>query len=188
MLIAFAIVSGIVVGLVSGGRLANLTHPSVRATQLVVAGVALQLLSEIIDAAAVPLILASYGLLLVFTAANVHHVGMLVVLTGLACNFVVIAANGGMPVRPAAIVAAGGVAAHEVQDLEFDNKHHLERPDDRLTPLADIFPVPVPRFRQVVSFGDLVMAVGIADVIVHWLRRSPRGAVPTHTAEAADPS
>lgn len=188
MLIAFAIVAGTVIGLISGGRLANLTQPTFRGSQLLVAGVGLQVLSEVIDAAAVPLILASYGLLLLFAGANAHHVGMLVVLTGLACNFVVIAANGGMPVRSEAIVAAGGVDAEEVQGLEFDNKHHLERPDDRLMTLGDIFPVPVPGFRQVVSFGDLVMAVGMADVIVHWLRRGPRAALPARTAGATGPS
>lgn len=188
MLIAFAILFGIALGLISGGRLANLTEPSFRATPLLVAGVGLQVLSSFVDAAAVPLILASYALLVLFAGANVHHVGMLVVLTGLLCNFVVIAANGGMPVRAAAIAAAGGVEAHQVQELDFDNKHHLERPGDRLTVLGDIFPVPAPGFRQVVSFGDLVMAVGMADVIVHWLRRGPRPALAVGTAEAVEPS
>lgn len=188
MLIALAILFGIALGLISGGRLANLTEPSFRSSPLLVAGVGLQVLSAFVDPAAVPLILASYALLVLFAGANAHHVGMPVVLTGLLCNFVVIAANGGMPVRADAIVAAGGVAPHQVEDLEFDNKHHLEREGDRLTALGDIFPVPAPGFRQVVSFGDLVMAVGTADVIVHWLRRDRRRALPVGTAEAAEPS
>lgn len=188
MLIAFAILFGVALGLISGGRLANLTEPSFRASPLLVTGAGLQVLSAFVDAAAVPLILASYVLLVLFAGANVHHVGMPVVLTGLLCNFVVIAANGGMPVRAEAIVAAGGAAAHQVKALEFDNKHRLERPGDRLTVLGDIFPVPAPGFRQVVSFGDLVMAVGTADVIVHWLRRDRRRAQPVRTTGAAEPS
>ncbi|MBW3556698.1 MAG: DUF5317 domain-containing protein [Actinobacteria bacterium] len=188
MLIALAIVFGVVIGLLGGGRLANLTEPTFRRTPLLVAGVGLQVLSAFFDSAAVPLILVSYTLLLLFAGANVHHVGMLVVAVGLACNFAVIAANGGMPVRGEAITAAGDVEDHELQGLEFDNKHHLERPDDRLTLLGDIFPVPVPGFRQVVSFGDLVMAIGMADVIVHWLRRRPHRGTSPCTTEAAGTS
>ncbi|MBW3614482.1 MAG: DUF5317 domain-containing protein [Actinobacteria bacterium] len=188
MLIALAIVLGVAIGLVGGGRLANLTEPTFARTPFLATGVGLQVLSAFFDSAALPLILGSYALLLVFALVNVHHVGMLVVSAGLACNFAVIAANGGMPVRAEAISAAGGVEAHEVQGLEFDNKHHLEGPDDRFTLLGDIFPVPVPGFRQVVSFGDLVMAVGMADVIVHWLRRRPSTAAPACTAGATGTS
>lgn len=188
MLIALAIGLGVVVGLLRGGRLANLTEPSFRATPVLVVGVALQLLSGFFDGPALPLILASYALLLAFAAANVHHVGMLIVSAGLACNFAVIAVNGGMPVRPEAIMAAGDVAAHEMHRLRFDNKHHLEGPGDRLALLGDIFPVPVPGLRQVVSFGDLVMAVGMADVIVHWLRRPAHAALAARPVGAGEPS
>lgn len=173
MYIVVAVAAGLAIGLVSGGRLSNLAERSFQALGLLVAGLAVQIASSWAGSAGVALLLASYGLLLAFTAANARHVGMLVVFVGIALNFVVIAANDGMPVRPEAIVDAGVAPPEGVAALPFDHKHHLETERDRLTFLADIVPVPLPGAREVVSYGDLVMAVGVADVIARWLRRPP---------------
>ena len=173
MFIAVAIAAGVVLGLARGGRLANLAETSFRLWPLLLSGLLVQASAAFVEGAAVPLILVSYGFLLLFAAANFHHAGMGIVLVGIALILAVIAANGGMPVRADAIVAAGVVERpDQIAELDFDPKRHLETPDDRLTFLGDMIPVPLAK--EVLSFGDVIMSVGVADVIVHLLRRRPR--------------
>ncbi len=173
MFIVVAIFAGIAIGLLRGGRFENLGAATFRLWPLLVLGVVVQGAAAFTADGAVALILASYAILVLFAAVNIHHAGMGVVLVGVALNFVVIAANSGMPVRADAIVAAGIVKPSEIQNLDFGSKRHLERPDDRLTVLGDIIPVPVAG--EVLSFGDLAMAVGVATVLVGLLRRrNPR--------------
>ncbi len=175
--IVVAVVGGVLVGAATGGRIANLGEAPFRIWPTLVAGIVLQIAAGAITGApGLALVLASYALLLAFAAANLARVGMGLVLVGIAMNLVVIAVNGGMPVRARAIVAAGIAERREIPTIEFGSKRHLERRDDRLTFLGDIIPVAVGP-GEVLSFGDLVMAVGIADVIVHLMRRRPALAV-----------
>jgi hypothetical protein len=167
--IAVAIVAGIVIGLVRGGRFERLAEASFRLWPLLILGIVVQGAAAFTADGAVPLILASYALLLAFTAVNLVHAGMGVVFVGIALNLVVIGVNGGMPVRAEAIVAAGIVEHEQIPSLEFGSKRHLETDDDRLTVLGDIIPVPVAE--EVLSFGDLAMSVGVAAVLVNLLRR-----------------
>lgn len=169
MFIAVAIVAGIVIGLVRGGSFERLAEASFRLWPLLILGVVVQGAAAFTADGAVPLILASYVLLLLFTAVNLHHAGMGVVFVGIALNVAVIGINGGMPVRADAIVAAGIVEHDQIPSLDFGSKRHLETDDDRLTVLGDIIPVPVAE--EVLSFGDLAMSVGVAAVLVNLLRR-----------------
>ena len=172
MFIVVAIVVGVLVGLVRGGRFANLGEAAFRLWPLLVLGVVVQGAAAFTGEGAVPVILVSYVLLIAFCAANLTHAGMGVVLVGITLNLVVIAVNGGMPVCEEAIVAAGIATHDEVPDLEFGAKRHLETTDDRLTFLGDIVPVPVAE--EVLSFGDLAMAVGVAAVLANLLRPRQR--------------
>ena len=172
MFIAVAIVVGVLVGLLRGGRFANLGEATFRLWPLLVLGVVVQGAAAFTGEGAVAVILVSYVLLIAFAAANLRHAGMGVVVVGIALNLVVIAVNGGMPVRQEAIVAAGIATHEEVPDLEFGAKRHLEDGDDRLTFLGDIVPVPVAE--EVLSFGDLAMAVGVAAVLANLLRARQR--------------
>ena len=169
MFIAVAIVAGIVIGLVRGGSFERLAEASFRLWPLLILGIVVQGAAAFTADGAVPLILASYVLLLVFTALNLHHAGMGVVFVGIALNVAVIGVNGGMPVRADAIVAAGIVEREQIPSLDFGSKRHLETEDDHLTVLGDIIPVPVAE--EVLSFGDLAMSVGVAAVLVNLLRR-----------------
>ena len=179
-----AVAAGLGIGLLAGGRLQFLGSRNLRRWPLLLAGLAAQPLSGRLDGdVSTVLLVGSYALLLAFALANVAVVGMWLVATGIALNLVVIAANSGMPVRPSALRAAGVVDAGAVSGLPLAAKHHLERPSDRLVVLADI--IPVSPLREVVSFGDVVMAVGVADVVVHLLRpvagrraRTPGGGEP----------
>jgi hypothetical protein len=176
-----ALALGLVLGIAAGGRPRNAGRRPVRAVGVLAAGVVAQAVPElgwVEGDAGLALVLLSYGLVTTFALVNLRLVGMPVALVGLLLNVVVIGLNGGMPVRAEAIVAAGIADHDEVASLDFGGKRHLETPDDRLVVLGDI--IPVPGFREVVSFGDLILAAGVADVVFRLLRprRAPRQPAP----------
>ena len=184
-----AVVAGIALGYALGGRLKGIGEADLRWLPLLYASAALQFLSSPLRGApGLAFVLLSFAGLVAFAAGNFHHAGMGVVLVGVLMNFTVIAVNGGMPVRGDAIVAAGIAERSELDDLEFGAKRHLEREDDTLLVLADIIPVPAGPLAQVVSFGDLVMSVGVADLIVHLMRRPKRAASGAATPPAQEAS
>jgi len=151
------------VALVTGGRLRHVAATQLRRPGILAAAVGIQLVLEVLHPTggavgriASALLVVSYLLLLGFCAANLRLRGLAVVAVGIALNGVVIALNSGMPIRaPEAAV-------------ETTTKHHAERPSDRLTFLGDI--ILVPALRQSLSFGDLIMLVGLVDVVFHCSR------------------
>jgi hypothetical protein len=166
-----ALLVGVVLGFVTGGRTRNVGRRSLELVWLLVLSVAVQAAAELLDVSeslGLAMVLVSYVGLSAFAVANIRLVGMPVVLVGLLCNLVVITANGGMPVRAEAIVASGAATEDELATLDFGAKRHLETDDDVLTVLGDI--IPVPATNEVVSFGDLILAVGIADVVFRLLK------------------
>jgi hypothetical protein len=173
---------GALLGLLTGGRLAHVAGHRLAAGWLLVAGVILHLVAGRLDLGPVGTLglLVGYGCLLVFAALNRTLVGIGIVALGLAANAAVIAANGTMPVRTSAVVAAHITDGSRVTTVDYGRLHRQERSDDHLRGLADI--IPVPRIHEVMSFGDLILAVGVADLVAHLLhpkhRRRPRPAVP----------
>lgn len=164
-----AVVVGGAVGLLLGGRLRSLGEPQFRRWPLLFVGLGLQLVAEWAGPFDLVTLLASYVCLLIFCLVNLLNVrGMAIVLIGVALNATVIAVNESMPVRRSALYAADVVDRDWTPRQQLDHKHHLERPDDSLMVLADI--IPVPPLREVVSFGDLIMAVGMANVLTQLLR------------------
>jgi hypothetical protein len=138
---------------------------------LLVGGVVGQLVAAQLDGnTAVLLAVASLAGLVSFSVANLHLIGMGVMTIGLGVNLFAIMANGGMPVSAHALVAAKIVNADEVAHVELRGARHLESPFDAITVLGDI----IPMRRQVVSFGDLIIAVATADVVAHLARRQRR--------------
>lgn len=174
-----AVVVGLALGVALGGHPRNLAGRSFRWWVLLPVGLVLQ---AVLGRAGVPapfsLLVASYACLLVFAAANLRLTGMWLLAVGFAMNAVAITLNHGMPVRPAALRSIGAPA-------EIDSvKHHVERPSDRLTIVGDV--IPVPPLAQVLSFGDLVLSVGVVDLLVHLMRapRRPVGAPRERTTAA----
>ncbi|HYD10488.1 MAG TPA: DUF5317 family protein [Acidimicrobiales bacterium] len=167
---AAAVVAGVVLGFLFGGRPSNISRRPLQLVSLLAVSVLLQGAAEALDVSdtlGLAMVLTSYVGLSAFAVANIRLVGMPVVLVGLVCNLVVITVNGGMPVEREAIVAAGVAADHEIADLDFGAKRHLED-GDALMFLGDIIPVELTE--EVLSFGDLILAFGIADVIFRLLR------------------
>jgi hypothetical protein len=164
---------GLLIGLVSGGSLRRLGERRFHWWPLLPAGVILQL--PFADRLGFGGLLLSYGCLLAFALANIRLTGMGLVAVGIALNTVPIAVNRGMPVDRDAVVAAKISAAHRLDTLRLDRKHHLQRRSDKVMVLADI--IPVRPLSEVVSFGDVVLAVGVADVCYHLLRPRLKHAV-----------
>jgi hypothetical protein len=144
------------VALVSGGSLRSIAATEVRHPSVLVAAVGIQLGLEVLHPTrgtaghlASALLAVSYAFLLLFCAVNFRLRGLAVVAVGIALNR-------GMPIRaPQAAVTA-------------TTKHHAERPSDKLMPLGDI--ILLPALRQSLSFGDLIMMVGLIDVVFRCSR------------------
>ena len=169
------------VALLTGGRLRNIAATELRHPGILGAAVGIQLALELLHPTrgtaghlASALLAASYVFLLLFCVANLRLRGLAVVAVGIALNGAVITLNSGMPIRaPEAAVQA-------------TTKHHAERPSDKLTFLGDI--ILVPALRQSLSFGDLIMMVGLVDVLFHCsrnpaARRRVAAAQPPSTPE-----
>ncbi len=166
-----ALVAGVVFGLLAGGRPSNVSRRSLELVWLLALSVGVQVAAETLDVSdrvGLAMVLVSYVGLAAFAIANTRLVGMPVVLVGLLCNLVVISLNGGMPVEADAILAARAATADELDTIDFGAKRHLATDDDVLTELGDVIPVRLTR--EVLSFGDLILAFGIADVIFRLLK------------------
>jgi len=149
--------------LVSGGSLRSIAATEVRHPGVLAAAVGIQLGLEFVHPLrgtaghlASALLVVSYAFLLFFCALNFRLRGLAVVAVGIALNGAVITLDRGMPIRaPQAAVTT-------------TIKHHAQRPSDKLTPLGDI--ILLPALRQSLSFGDLIMMVGLIDVVFHCSR------------------
>jgi hypothetical protein len=103
-----------------------------------------------------------------FCLRNLKLIGLGVIGVGITLNLSVTLANGGMPVEPDALATAGITAgAVSPSELELAGGRHVASADDRIRWLGDR--IPVPAFGVVVSFGDLVVLVGLADLTANLL-------------------
>ena len=126
------------------------------------------------------LLVASYVLILGFCFRNLVLRGMGVVIIGIACNALVIVANQGMPVKIPPEWRNETWAQPTV-------KHHIQQPDDKLRFLSDIIVLKEP-FDAVLSFGDIILAVGLCD-LAFWGSRRPKsraGAAADLDVESVD--
>jgi hypothetical protein len=159
----------VIVGLLRGGKLRNLTEIRVRAWWLLLVGFGAQLGAGFFPSSrhslAVGLVLASYIPLLLFVWLNRESAGLWIAGIGVLMNFTVIALNGGMPVLPVAVELAGGSG-----EIVLDAKHVLLDETTRLPFLADIIPLP----GSVVSLGDVFLAIGVGVFLEDQLRRPVR--------------
>jgi hypothetical protein len=124
----------------------------------------------------VAMLAASIGLGALWLVLQRRHVASLLLSCGALLNLVVVVANGGMPVDPSALAMVGRRGVDVTSGFLY--KHVALTADTRFAVLADRIPVPVQR--NVVSLGDLLMAIAIAlwiaDAVGGWVcgRRSAR--------------
>lgn len=178
VLVLATVLCAVLIGYARGGRLANLGYVHLQQGWLVVASVVAQVALAAVGMAggptatmAPPMLLVSHGALLAFVVCNRILPGMLLVFAGFAMNAAVITVNGAMPVARDALLAVSRGEATTITP----GKHRLLAEGDLLTPLADIFAIPV--LRTVVSAGDVVLAAGVAILVVNLMavRSRPRG-------------
>ncbi len=171
---ALALVLGGVIGLVLGGDVRHLATWRLRSWWLLVPGAVGQVAADRWHLAGwgTVVLLAAYGCLLVFVGRNILLVGMGVVAVGLIANLAVITVDGGMPVHPAAVIRAGIAAPDQLAAVGYGRRHHLETGGDHGTFLDDR--LPVGSVHQVLSIGDLILFVGVADVAANLVRRPRR--------------
>ena len=170
MLVLVPLVTGLLIGLATGGHIGNLAHLSFRWPWLVLAVLVIReavLLTPLNRIEGVQYIyVAALAALIAWTALHIKRVpGVWLVTAGAASNVLVILANGGrMPVAP----ALAGVLVQR----DHIGQYVLMGPGTNLNWLADwiAFPWPV---RGAYSPGDLLIALGIGIVVLLAMVRAP---------------
>src|SRR3989442_4010639 len=159
--ILLSILIACAIGYARGGRLHNLVESRLRASWLIVVGLAMQVapIPNSIEKVAVPLLLVSFVFLLWFAVLNIRAAGFVLIVVGIVLNFTVIAANRGMPVSRSALVSSGQLSTLKAL-RDGGVKHHLAGPGDVLLPLADEISLG-DVVGQVVSVGDLFTYGGV---------------------------
>jgi hypothetical protein len=185
MFILYALVIGLALGLIAGGKVTAIGELRFRWGPLMVLGFLAQvvLFSDPVAARVGDLGPALYiGSTLVVVIAVVRNVaipGLPLVAIGAASNLAAIVANGGFMPASAAAMAALGKDAPTI----YSNSAVVAQP--ALAALTDIFALPawLP-FSNIFSIGDVVLGVGVATVIVVAMRRGarPGSAIPAGVA------
>jgi hypothetical protein len=169
--ILYAVVAGIVLGYLVGGRLDRLARLRIRAWPIALAGLAVQLVlfssaGESLPADLVPAVyLLSTVAVLVVVLLNLRIPGLALVAIGAFSNLAAILANGGrMPVDAEVLASLG-------KDLDGGPTNSVVVADPALRPLTDIIALPawLP-FANVISIGDVLIGLGIAIAIVAGMR------------------
>ena len=185
LLLAVVLLS-VYLGYLFGGRLHRLEALRPRWWGLVIVGLGIQFIPLPAGGTGTDLIVRtgvlalSYTLLVTFAAVNIRMPGMLLVLIGLACNFTVIAVNGGMPASADALIDSGQEDVLASLRTEGADKHHLLTDEDQLTFLADVIAVPEP-IGQAVSVGDVFVYAGLVWLVIATMR----GWTPSEGSEAS---
>jgi hypothetical protein len=186
------VVAALVV-VVTFGSFGQLAKIEVKSVWLLLAGLAVQIgvtfagiPKHLYDSVGFGLIMFSYVLILTFCFVNIGIRGMGLIAIGVSMNALVIGLNQGMPTRDQPVTTASG--RHIRKPIEPDVKHRAERSSDLLPFLSDIIWLPSPFQDEAVSFGDLILAVGICELAYYGSRRRHRrGGAETPADSVAEP-
>jgi hypothetical protein len=137
----------------------------VAAALLIGVGIA-DLPDDRLDTVGFGIVMLAYVFILAFCVLNLRARGMAIVGIGVAMNALVIGLNQGMPID----------ADEDAVDTTVF--HRPEEDTDLLPFLGEVVPLPQP-FDQLVTFGELVIAVGVVDVAYHASRRPARRRRPS---------
>jgi hypothetical protein len=189
LVLGIAMLAALVIPLVTLGSYKRLINTEIHWGRLLGLGLAVQLGLEYYTlprrywhSIGFGLLVASYVLILAFCARNLLLRGMSIVLIGVACNALVIVLNQGMPVKFPAKLRNESFALATV-------KHHPRQPGEKLLFLSDTIILMHP-YDTVMSFGDLILTVGLCDVAFNVSRdpqrrkRKARQAVARMTAQS----
>jgi hypothetical protein len=166
LLIAVAV--GFALAPLFGGRFRNLKGRALRLWFLLPLGLALQLAAVGSAGSTWPfvLVLVGFACLFAFAVANLAVTGFWMIALGLFLNAFAVGLNHGMPIGHKALAHTGNNAS------VYPALHHVQRSSDKLLIIGDV--VPISPIGEVVTFGDLILAVGLVDVIIHLMRPPKR--------------
>src|SRR3990170_503153 len=174
---------GLVLGLLGGGRIEHLLSIRLRLVQLIFLGFAVRAATQSgmesgsvpPGALRLPLLTASFLLILLGLWANREQPGLSLAFVGVLLNTLVITVNSGwMPVWEPAFLVAGFAPGESLGPL------HQMVPGVvsgdfllQAAPLGDILPIPLPFVRNVASIGDVFLGVGLAFFLFATTIRTP---------------
>jgi DHA3 family macrolide efflux protein-like MFS transporter len=178
------ILVGLALGLVFGGRLDALLNVRLRFVLLLLGALVVRYGTQyaiasgipLVDSLRLPLYSVAFAVLVAALWLNRFQPGLTLVMGGVAANAIAIVVNGGyMPAHLPALAAAGlgpsdlsptfNILLPQALDLQFLL---------RAGPLGDIIPFPFAPLNNVVSFGDLLMTVGLGWFVLATLLRGNR--------------
>ncbi len=176
------ILVALIVGALAGGGLPRLADLKLRWTMLLVAALALRLAAGLTRetgiGADIPVgwaYIAAYGLIFAWLWGNWRVPGLQIASVGIGANMAAVLVNAGqMPIWSAAFYAAGFTDA----TIATDPFHFLLRADTVAAFVAqgglfgDVIPLPIPVIRDVISIGDVLLALGIFWAIVYSMTRA----------------
>jgi MFS family permease len=174
-----AVILALVVGVLAGGGFPRLAELRLRWLPLLGIALALRLAVFVLrpDVARVPVgwvFVLAYLFIFAWLWRNWTVPGLQIASVGIAANTLAVVLNGGhMPVWGAAFTAAG----FSVDAIAGDPFHHLLLSDSVSAFVArgglfgDVIPIPLPLIRDVVSLGDILLALGIFWAIVYAMTR-----------------
>jgi len=180
MIFLYAVVIGIAVGYMLGGRLSRLALLRLRGMWLVLVALGIQLLifplftpNPIIPFGTAILHSVSYGLVLLWLLLNVRIRPLIAVGGGALLNIVVVSLNAGyMPASPAALERAGliSVATLLARGETYGNLVGMSA-TTRLNVLGDWIGLPrgVP-FATAMSVGDVLIMAGLAWLLAKGMK------------------
>lgn len=173
ILLVAAVVGGLLAGRLRPRAGIHAAHHRVRGLPLAAVALALHVAALTLDDDVANLMEGGmWASLACLASLNLSLTGAAVAGVGLVMNLVGIVVNNGTPVRLGALVDSGQVELAEVPDLEVSPPRHLETRSDRAPWLGDI--LSVDGVREVLSFGDLIALVGLADALRDLSRRRVR--------------
>jgi MFS family permease len=187
--ILIGILLGLLLGLLFGGRLDALVNVRLRFALLLLGALLVRYGTQLaiangvpfVDSLRLPLYAIAFAVLVSALWLNRSQPGLLVVMGGVAANAVAILVNGGyMPVYLPALTAAGLSTAdlsptfNVALPMNLDLQFLLQA-----GPLGDIIPFPLQPLSNVVSLGDVMMAIGLGwFLFATLLRGNPSLASP----------
>jgi hypothetical protein len=190
MLLLYAVVIGIVVGLATRGRLSALASVHIRLWPVALVGLLFQValfsspLAASVGRLGPSLYVLSTTLVFMSLIVNLRQPGFWLIILGAGLNFAAIVANGGyMPASPDAVAIWQGVSALPTTDY---TNSAIATGATTLAFLGDIFVLPRPLpLANIFSIGDVLIGLGGAWFVIATMhgRVSPRSR-PTSAVHA----
>jgi len=145
------LVAGLLIGLASGGNWRRLQQLDFKLWPALLAGAGSRAAAPFLGGLALGASILGLALVSIVALVNRGLPGAWLIALGSMLNLLVTSVNGGMPVDPAAITAAG-------KPIPNDGLHVILGPETRLGFLADVLLAPI--VNNIYSVGDVALAIG----------------------------